>query len=77
MYTLGSRVLGLLGVAKQEVERDLIALGHLQEVLQQAARHLDHLHDAGGDLRDADARGSPPGRKIWMVLGVGTHGNRF
>ena len=39
----------------QHIDADLAALLHGQEVGQQAAGHFDHLHDAGGDLGDADA----------------------
>src|SRR3546814_196736 len=33
----------------------LLGFRHPEELGQQAARHLDHAHDAGGDLRGPDA----------------------
>ena len=39
----------------QHIKADLAALLHRQEVRQQDPGYLDHLHDTGGDLGDADA----------------------
>jgi len=63
----------VLGLTEQEVQRDLFALGHLQEVLQQAARHLDDLDDPGRDLGHAYAPGIAAGQEYLDGLGGGAH----
>ncbi len=45
----------------QHIDAHLAAPLHGQEIGQQAAGHLDHLHDAGGDLSDANA--------VWLAAG--------
>ena len=45
----------VLALAEEEIHRHLLALGHGEEDVELRARHLDELHDAGGDLGDADA----------------------
>lgn len=57
----------------QHIKADLAALLHRQEVGQQAAGHLDHLHDAGGDLADTDAVGFTAGQDDLDRLGGGAH----
>ena len=53
----------------QHIDADLAALLHCQEIGQQTAGHLDHLHDAGGDLGDADAVGLAAGEEVLDALG--------
>jgi hypothetical protein len=57
----------------QHIDADLAALLHGQEIGQQAAGHLDHLHDAGGDLGDADAVGLAAGQEDLDRLGCLAH----
>ncbi len=57
----------------QHIDAHLAALFHGQEVDQQAAGHLDHLHDAGGDLGDADAVGLAAGQEDLDRLGCLAH----
>lgn len=45
----------VVAVAEEDIHRHLLALGHGEEDVELRARHLDELHDAGGDLGDADA----------------------
>ena len=59
--------------AHQHIDANLAALLHGQEVGQQAAWHLDHLHDAGGDLGDADAVRLAAGQEDLDRLGGAAH----
>lgn len=63
----------LRGFSEEEVDPHLAALLHRQEVGQQAAGHLDHLHDAGGDLGDTDAVGFAAGQDDLDCFGGGAH----
>ena len=55
------------------VESDLTALRHLDELLEQAAWHLDDLNDTRGDLSDADASGIAAWQEYLNRLGRGIH----
>ena len=55
------------------IDADLADLLNRQELCQQAPGHLDHLHDAGGDLSDADAVGFAAGQKDLDRLGCAAH----
>jgi len=57
----------------QHIDADLAALLHGQEIGQQTAGHFDHLHDAGGDLGDADAVGFAAGQEDLNRLGCLAH----
>ena len=51
------------------IDADLADLLNRQELSQQAPGHLDHLHDAGGDLGDANAVGLAAGQEDLDRLG--------
>jgi len=57
----------------QYIKADLAALLHRQEVGQQDPGYFDHLHDAGGDLGDANAVGFAAGQKNLDRLGGAAH----
>jgi hypothetical protein len=57
----------------QHIDAHLAALLHGQEVGQQTTGHFDHLHDAGGDLGDADAVGLAAGQEDLDGLGCLAH----
>lgn len=61
------------GFTNGEINANLAALLHRYEIGQQAAGHLDHLHDAGGDLSDADAVGFAAGQKDLDRFGGAAH----
>lgn len=63
----------ILGLADQEIQRHLPALLHGEELPQQAPRHLQHLHDARGDFRDADAMRIAAGQENLDGLRGGLH----
>jgi hypothetical protein len=63
----------LRGFPEEEVDPHLTALLHRQEISQQAAGHLDHLDDAGGDLGDANAVGVAAGQEDLDCFGGAAH----
>ena len=63
----------LRGFPEEEVDPHLAALLHRQELGQQAAGHLDHLDDAGGDLGDANAVGVAAGQENLDCFGGAAH----
>lgn len=63
----------LRGFSEEEVDPHLAAMLHRQEIDQQAAGHLDHLDDVGGDLGNANAVGIAAGQEDLDCFGGAAH----